>query len=295
MSDGKDCLNRVLLGLQNEQLSTIPSILFQILQISSDPQASAADLGAIFGKDQSSAARLLKTANSVLHSTLTRTHVDTIEEAIVRIGFKAAREVAVSAIICDLFKSSRTIHEYSLPRLWQHSMCVGMGARLLYSSLSVNRSYDPYLAGLLHDIGIVLEHQFLFEDGFRDAVAAQYQSGTSLIEQERLFLGTTHDVIGAEVGRRWGFADHIVTAIRHHHDLEVQNEEYRTLTHAVRVSEALCAELDYGYSDFDRSQEEAYRASREALGLDDQIAGMVKAQLEIEYMHMEQIDWFRVA
>ena len=41
-----------------------------------------------------------------------------------------------------------------------------------------------YLVGLLRNLGIGLEHQFLFENGFKDVIDASFKDHTSLYEEE---------------------------------------------------------------------------------------------------------------
>ena len=287
---------RVVNGLARQQVSTVPFALFRILEVGRDPNAGASDLAAVVERDQASAARMLRVANSGLYAGLSGTRVESIDQAIVRIGFHTAREIALSATVCTLFRSTKALRHYSLEGLWHHSLSVAAAARLVYSSVGLNLGYDPYLSGLLHDFGIVLEHQFLFEYGFALAVNAQCENDTDLRTEEHAHLGITHEEVGAEIARLWDFPSHIRTVIRHHHEWgNCPDGDILELVHAVRVAEWMCHELHYGYSDLGARTAESHMRSASAIGLDEQLYATIKEQLSVECEHMNAIHWFQIA
>ena len=71
--------------------------------------------------------------------------------------------------------------------LWHHLVSVGICARLIATRVQLADFEDVFLAGLLHDIGIILEDQHLHK-GF-SRVVHSVAEGTTLIQREREVLG----------------------------------------------------------------------------------------------------------
>ena len=89
----RQILDKVLRTLDQHELSTIPSILVHLLKLCRDPKSSASDLAAICKMDKSTSARLLRAANSVYFATSNRDRIDSIRDAIVRVGFTNRRKL----------------------------------------------------------------------------------------------------------------------------------------------------------------------------------------------------------
>ena len=113
--------------LDGQDLSSIPSVLARILAVSRNPKSNAADLAAVCEMDKASSARLLRAANSVYYATESRYRIDSIKDAIVRIGFSTAEEIIISSKVSSVLKSDAAIDDYSSSSLWKHSVAVGIG------------------------------------------------------------------------------------------------------------------------------------------------------------------------
>ncbi|MBN1673453.1 MAG: HDOD domain-containing protein [Kiritimatiellae bacterium] len=292
MSSWHDKLVKVMNGLEYQDLSTIPAILGKIMETSRDPNAGAHDLARICAMDKSSSARIIRAANSAFYSTRETTKVSTIRDAIVRIGFDASREIVTSAVVCGLFKSNKVLNDYSSAELWKHSMAVGVANRLIYSVYFKRTRIEPYLAGLLHDFGISIEHQFLYHDGFEDSVLERERNASLLVDEERAHMGITHEELGKAVASEWNFPDHIIEVIGHHHTGSANTSEAECLVHATRVAELMCHALGYGYSDFPESHLDQLYGSVTKLGLDDSAVVLLAEQLKKEIDSLTHLGWF---
>ena len=124
-----------------------------------------------------------------------RTEVD---ETVRRAGQKAMFDAEVKGLHPELVKLvGRLKYRYSYgENVLQHSVEVGLIAGILASQIGA----DPQIAkmaGFLHDIGKALTHEV---DG-------------------------PHAEIGADVARRYGQKDRVITAIKEHHDREMTSVE----------------------------------------------------------------------
>lgn len=219
------------------EISTIPHIALQILEVVNNPRSSAADLETVVGSDPSLAARILRTANSAAYGL--RRPVKTIPWAINVLGTNEVRNMAMTALIAERFKSDAVVGSYTRRGLWRHMVCVALTARLVASRAGLRTFSEAFLAGLLHDVGIALLDQYLHQP-FAGIITA-LKPGIPLCQAEREQLGFDHAQFGARVAEQWRFPPVILAAIRHHHASERCSDEFRPIAQAVEVANFLCA------------------------------------------------------
>src|SRR5262245_5777089 len=169
------------------------------MQVAGNPSAGAADLKCIVESDPALCVRVLRCVNSATYS-LRREIVD-LGQAIAFIGFDRLRDLAVTATVSDLFRSEQPIGTYDRAGLWRHLACTAIGARMIAVRTRIRGFEDAFLAGLLHDIGIILMDQHC-NDSFKQVILS-LTSETTLCEVERKVVGWDHAELGYEVGKRW--------------------------------------------------------------------------------------------
>ena len=285
-------LAKVIQQLEGQDLSSIPTVLARILAVSRNPKSNAADLAAVCEMDKASSARLLRAANSVYYATESRFRVDSIKDAIVRIGFRTAEELIISSKVSSVLKTDTAIDDYSSSSLWKHSVAVGIGSRLIYNRVYGAGKIDPFIAGLLHDMGIAIEHQFLFNDGFKDAILHRHEKQSLLTEEETSAMGVNHEELGLIVAQKWNFPEHLAVVIGHHHNLGAKNEEHMKMIHVVRMAEYLCFSRDLGYSDFSQPYAEILRETKNVLGLEDEVLIQIADELAKSVGALVNLGWF---
>ena len=198
------------------EISTLPHVAIRILQIANDESSGAADLKAAMEGDTALSARVLRYVNS--SACAVQQKVANLQQAIAYLGMKQIRNLAVTSSVSDLFKEDNMIGPYRRGELWRHLVSVGICSRMIAKRLGFANPEDLFLAGLLHDIGIILEDQ-LAHDGFYKVVTS-LREGKPLAASEREILGFDHTVLGAKVGESWGFPD-LVNAVIHYHHMSV--------------------------------------------------------------------------
>ena len=285
-------MDEVLAQLEKNQLSTIPTVLARILNVSRNPMSHASDLASICEIDKATSARLLKAANSVYFATENRDRVDSIKEAIVRIGFRYSEEIIMSASVASLLRSTKPLGDYTSSGLWKHSVAVAIASRIIFEARFGESYVDPFTAGLMHDVGIAVEHQFLYDKGFAEAILRRNKKDSMLVDEERDVLGFSHEEVGEMFARRWNFPDHLVEVIGHHHDLKIKDKMGLSLAHVVRLSEYLTHVQQYGYSDFPNPYLSDLLKSKSFLGVTDAMLEEYGERLADEMHRMISLGWF---
>ncbi len=291
--EGEKNLEMVMDGLKEKELSTISDVISRIMDVIKDPKSNTIDLARVLQTDQVLSSRLLKLANSVIYNPSGK-KIDDLRTAIIRVGYNEAQEIATSAVICDMFQSKEQIADYSRIDLWKHSVAVATSNKLIYTGEFRSGEGYPYLAGLLHDIGIVMEDQFLHYSGFIEAVSNRYANKTNLIQEEMEYLGITHEEIGKAVAKQlWNFPDNLITSIGCHHNIDsVSDEQQKKLIYTTKLSEFICNQPEYGYTDFSQpNTQEMYHIQRK-LKINDASVSSLKTQLNKEFDKLKKSGWF---
>jgi putative nucleotidyltransferase with HDIG domain len=200
-----------------EDLPPLPAVAAKVMGMADDDRTSAMDLAQVLSTDQALTAKLIRISNSAYYGFARR--VSTVREAVVMLGFKQVRQVAVGASLINTFRGSKPgpNDPFNLDLFWGHSVAVAVAAEVLAKKTRMARPEDAFTAGILHDIGrLVLRQTMLAE--FTQAVAIAKTGELTLHEAEIETTGYAHDDIGRALGERWKFPTHLVDAVRCHHD-----------------------------------------------------------------------------
>lgn len=218
------------------EVSSLPAVAIRIIEVANDARTGADDLYEAVQFDAALAMRIMRTVNSSYYALQNK--VGDLKLAITLLGFKEIRNLAVTAYIAQLFKKGAGHGTYSREGLWNHLIGVGTVARLIAETSRRVAPREAYLAGLLHDLGLILIDQYLHKPFCQ--VIDTLDEDTPMCQLEREILGFDHASLGEFVAAQWNLPEHLTTAIRYHHaPLEYQGE-HREIVYAVALADFLC-------------------------------------------------------
>jgi putative nucleotidyltransferase with HDIG domain len=218
-------------------ISTLPNIALRIVELASNPDSDTRDITAVMETDPSLSTRVLRSVNSAAYGL--RNKVSSLSQAIAYLGMKQIRNLAVTASVSQVFQKDEHIGSYDRKRLWKHLVAVGICARLLAMRQRLTDFEDVFLAGLLHDIGLILEDQHVHEP-FK-AVVLALRAGDDLLSCEQQHLGFDHTRLGEAMAVTWKLPDCISDAIRHHHDAAAYQGKFPPVVQCVEVANFICS------------------------------------------------------
>jgi len=132
---------------------------------------------------------------------------------------------------------------------WEHSLGCALVCRHLARSIRLPDPGKAYLAGLLHDLGIIV-NLWVIPHEFRTAFDLAKAEGIPLHEAEGRSLGFTHCDSGRLLAESWGLPFDLIEVVTYHHapDRSLQNAELVSLVH---IADLLCrmSGLNYGYTE----------------------------------------------
>lgn len=227
-----------------QQLPSLSPVLHEILHSFGNEDVDIATLVSKISRDQGLAARVLRVANSAFYGL--SSHVGSIGEAVVVLGFHSVRSLVVAAGIINQFPPAGA-RQFDRLAFWRHAIGVGVCARVLAARLGQNAE-TAFTAGLLHDAGrLVLDAYFHAE--FERVLAYREAADCSMLAAEQETLGMNHTTIGFETAKQWKFPADIQMAIRDHHHPDAGQPA--VLTDIVHLANVLCHALEIGNAGYD--------------------------------------------
>ena len=266
-----------------KDVSTLPHIALRVLEVARDSRSGAKDLRVIIEGDPALSARVLRCINSAAYAL--RTNVTSLQQAVTYLGFNQVRNLAITASVSDVFKAKETIGTYRRSELWRHMVSVGICARMTASRLKLPNFEEAFLAGLLHDLGIVLEDQHCHEPFC--TMMTQWVEGQALVAAEQKYLGFDHTMIGNRIAEAWRFPESICASIRFHHAPESYRGDHASILHCTVMANWICTFK--GIMSVGRKMPKPPTEAMQALGLVKDDVKVLTADLDREIAANRQL------
>ena len=274
-----------IIGLVDQsEISSIQNVVSGVIDVINDPHSSAKDLKDIIEIDPPLTAKVLKVANSAYYYSLNK--ISEIQHAVIWIGFDVVKEIALSQKVCEVFEQDETVSGYSGRSLWKHSIAVALLGKMICRREFGERGENAYAAGLLHDIGIIVENQFL-ENEFIAVLHKTEHEKINLSKAESEVLGYTHTDIGKMLTEHWSFPEELVVAIGNHHNPDKAPEEFSKFASTLYIADYLCQERGIGYSDAPYFDPGVFRGCLKRLDIKEYALDLIVKDMEQEISKME--------
>ncbi len=245
-------------------LPPMPQVVMKAQEVMADPSSSFKDLGTVIEADPAIAGRVLKLANSAYYGL--RGMVSSIHQASVVLGFETLGELI--AVVGAAGLLDNVLEGYGLESgfLWQHSLAVAFGSRIIAQKKFPTLENDAFSAGLLHDAGKIIlnEHVQAKEKEFDTLLNGG--KNTYLIAEKQIF-GFDHAEIAFELCKQWHIPESQGLAIKYHHNPSQSNDNQ--LAFIIHIADLIAMKGGIG-TGRDAMLYEFEGNSLEFVGLDDE-------------------------
>jgi HD-like signal output (HDOD) protein len=224
----------------------------------------------IVERDASLTSKLLQLVNSSLFGLAQP--VSSMQQATAFLGTTLLRDLTLTTETFRTFESFTYPRGFLLSREMAHATLTAQIAREVAGGRGAGD--EAFLAGMLHDIGILVMATKLPEV-FEKTYELAERGDQERCDVERQACGTTHAEIGAYLLGLWGLPDSIVEAIAFHHEPTALAHDDAGLIEFVHIASALADELDHDAetSFWNLRNSSLDLAHLEALGLADKLDG----------------------
>lgn len=185
---------------------TVPSAMAVIKRLMHQDGSSLRQMSGIIELEPALALNVISTANSSLFYGMPP--VNTVSDALVRIGLNEARNLMVTYVYKTLFKTNQLALHQVLQSWWEHSLLKASASKSLAGHLGMKNENYAYLAGLLSDIGMpALLQVFISQGGDKPLSEWQLDILFSRIE-------SCHHQLGAELLKSAHLPLSLIEAVR---------------------------------------------------------------------------------
>jgi putative nucleotidyltransferase with HDIG domain len=244
---------RDLEGLND--LPAMPPAVAQLIAAVESPDVSLPEVGEIIRTDPALAAQILRVANSAAYAG--RAPARTIREALLRLGLKEVRRLAV---VLSLYNAAgKQVKVVDHDTFWKHSLAVASAAEIIARQVRVpggaglgpNDGETLFLAGLFHDLGLLALASY-YPVEYASVRRSIEDSDLTFCAAEMELLMTDHGELGAQLAAHWRLPPPAVAVIRAHHRAELAPPELSVAVLALRAAESACrragiADLNEGH------------------------------------------------
>jgi putative nucleotidyltransferase with HDIG domain len=222
-------------------LPTPPALYDKLVAELQSEESSAKTVAEIIASDIAMTAKLLQVVNSAFFGMPTR-----VESALRAVNLLGLDTVRALVLTVGIFAQSETnpLGGISVDSIYSHSLAVGAAAKRLARALGLDarQSDDALMAGMMHDIGILISLTHLRKE-MKGALDMSRTQSINYRQAEIEVMGVSHAELGAHLLSIWGLPDIIVEAVAFHHNPnDGVNKSIGVLT-AVHLANAFLPQL----------------------------------------------------
>ncbi len=191
---------RLVSGLESGKLlPSLSPLTLKLIELAADDNSSLKEIAGLIEKDPSLTIRILKLANSVFFR---RQLVKSVQQAVVRLGVRQTRLLALSLLMKDTFPLGK-VGAADYRHFWRLCLYQGLIAQSFAQRLKTVDAEEAFTAGFTQEIGLLaMLRAFADLDG---SVSIPWYPLTRLLEWEREHYGMDHREIGGYILDRWKF------------------------------------------------------------------------------------------
>jgi HD-like signal output (HDOD) protein len=219
------------------EVASLPAAAERVLQITDSESVDANELCEAIQNDPVLVARILRRLNSSYYALSQK--ISDLKTAIGLLGLREIRNLALTVFVSRIYEGGESYGTYNRENLWSHSVGVGVASRLVARVCGLSGCEEAYIAGLLHDLGLILIDQSLSRH-FQKLIDSIDEKTPTYIVESRM-LAFDHAMLGGFVARRWNFPDSVADAIAFHHQPWCYDGQHKELVNVVAVANYLCS------------------------------------------------------
>ncbi|MEQ8844192.1 MAG: HDOD domain-containing protein [Phycisphaerales bacterium] len=249
-------------------IATLPEVTLKIVELVEDPSSTAQDLHNVIANDPALSSRILKVVNSSFYGLPGQ--IGSINRAIVMLGLNAVKNIAIAASLAKLFRGGDLSHGFSARAIWEHAVACGAITKVVADTAKVGFSDEAFLAGLMHNIGLMVEMQFdrnkLIEVVQNLGVNAEGVPANDMRAVEAQIFGADHQDFGKGLCEKWKFPNNFTLVTGYHHNPMEAPADARRLPAMVYIADRLVGSVE-GQFRLDLTSLDIDPAVLEVLGL----------------------------
>jgi putative nucleotidyltransferase with HDIG domain len=229
-----------------DELPPLPQVVFKIHELIRNPDSNTKDIAKVIETDQAIATKVLRIANSAYYGMAGK--ISSIQHASVVLGLKTLGEIVTIVGSRGTLTRKLPGYGYNTKDLWEHSLAVAIGSKIIAGVKNPSLVNEAYTAGLIHDVGKIVLDPYILEQ--KDKIESYMENEEkTFLDAENHFFAFNHAEIAFEICEKWNFPEHINIAIKGHHN--PSHMENNDLSYILHVADHTARLIGIGYDEDD--------------------------------------------
>ncbi len=262
------------------KMPSLPPTVMKVVSIANDVNAAARDLVSVIKLDPVLTGKVLKLINSSYFGLSSK--IDNLNRAIILLGINTVKNLALSTAVVGTMNTARSKQSaLDAESIWKHSLACAVASKALAREANApkNELEEYFIAGLLHDIGVIFLVQYMSEAYLNLLESRASGLGTSLSEESDHFQ-MDHTEIGGLIAEKWGLNPNLAECIRYHHAFRKDGVNPMELA-AVHAADCLVRRMGFGYPG-EPAEDFVAPEAWTVLGVTEERAKVILAELPAE-------------
>ena len=221
-------------------MKTLPHLAIKLTKMISDDNCPMSEFEEVIKMDPTLVLRLLRLVNSPYYAL--RQKCTNISDAVIYVGMENLRNIVVTTALKDIYKTANNEYGFSRKALWLHSASVSICCQMISERIFEKKGEDPFLCGILHDIGLIVEDQTV-PDMLAEVCTTFDSAISSLTDHELKIIGTDHSAIGNLLAESWKLPVEVRKGIKQHHK-SLNQVDASSITGIIQMSEFMVNRLN---------------------------------------------------
>lgn len=205
-----------------DELAVLPHVVFKVLELSGSSDSAATEMERAIAIDPAFSAKMLAHANSSYYGLSRK--VTSIKDAILYLGFKSVREMAMTVGVFDLFVGKNDKESLRRRAWWRHSIDTAVCSRYIATRTGKMNADEAYTCGLLHFLGKMILDRFATGD--YEVVERRMNVGGHEMHAEKATFGCDHEEVSVALALKWGLPAPIVAGLHYTSSTNCENAAY---------------------------------------------------------------------
>ncbi len=264
--------------LLDDNMPSLSPTASKVMQLANNINTPPPELTKVIKLDPVLSAKVLKLVNSSYFALPNQ--IVSLEKAVIMLGLNTIKNLALSAATLAQMKAKSLPDNFDADGFWKHSLAVGVTAKLIAQKRGIDKKVieDYFIAGLLHDLGILVEAKIYPEEFQRILLSIE---SISVYDAEEVILeGLTHCSIGKVLADKWTLSEELKNVMLGHH-APFDQAEPSSVTLSVYLANSICKNNAVGLV-LDKPPVEVDPKVYEKLGIDASIESEILEVLEDE-------------
>jgi len=219
-------------------LPTPPAMYQKLTSAINSDISGLEEISEIVEQDPAVVAQIMKQVNSAFFG-IGRT-ISSLKDAVSLLGVRNIRSIALSSQLSSQFEAGAGWDKFSFESMNQRALVVARLAQAISRRAGASKyvQEQAFLAGLLHDLGVLIMASHDPEQ-YSKLIAYSVKKQKPIYLVEKAAYGFFHGEVAASLLALWNLSPHVVEAVMLHHVPHLSvSKEFSALT-AVHIADAM--------------------------------------------------------